>query len=220
MTLLFAQTGAAGECGGVFCTHRLANVTSRHVDGISEHDLYIHKNGLGIKQYMHDYHTSFSQVIALNLACLLDTLKACDRIGGAMAERRKAQNYQQIMHFLTDTVWNALEHQSRERSETLLLRHCWKLGLRCPSEGTASVLHNILILSKKNREREMSIFERHQSFQQLKQAWKRLKTVLRGEDYQYTDYVDVLPMNRHELAGEWYLAAFAEEGPADCSALP
>lgn len=140
------------------------------------------------------------------------------RLGWSM-ERRKCQNYQQVMHYLTDTVWNALENHSRERGEALLLRHCWKLGLRCPTEGTVSVLHNILILSKKNREREMSIFERYQSLQQLKTSWKRLKTLLRAEDFQYVQYVEVLPIDSRDFPAEWYLLAFAEEGAVACSTL-
>lgn len=134
-----------------------------------------------------------------------------------MADRRRSQNFQHLPHYLTDPVWNSVESASREKAESVLLRHCWKLGLRCPSEQTFAVLHNVLTLASRQRHVEMSLFEKYKSLGQLKTAWKKYKGLMRAEDHQYTTYMESLPQSPPDLPAEYQLQAFSEHDRIPCS---
>jgi hypothetical protein len=125
-----------------------------------------------------------------------------------MTDRRKQQNFQALPHYLSEDIWRSFTEQSRERCGHLLLQHAWKLGLRCPSEGTFGVILNILMMGCSDRGNStMGSFERYEFLQQLKKEWKRYKGAKKAEDHLYTEYVEVLPHNPEELPAEYKLDA-------------
>lgn len=125
-----------------------------------------------------------------------------------MVDRRKHQNFQAIPHYLTDALWQSFSQHSRERCQMLVLQHCWKLGMRCPSESTYSVILNMLLMACPGQSRSMSSFERYDLLQQMKRDWKRFKYAKKSEDHLYQEYVEVLPQNPDDLPDEYKLNAF------------
>lgn len=115
------------------------------------------------------------------------------RCGQDMTERRKSQNFQSLPHYLTESVWHSLECDSREKAAMSLWQHAWKLGMRCPSEMTFSVVYNLLVLTKSEK-KDLSMFEQRTFLQHLKKEWKKFKGLKKAEDFQYADYVEILPM--------------------------
>ena len=69
--------------------------------------------------------------------------------------------------------------QGREKCRSLLLTHAWKLGLRCPSEGTFAVMLNLLFLGCADCKRPETSFERYELLQQLKRDWKQFKQAMK-----------------------------------------
>lgn len=130
-----------------------------------------------------------------------------------MADRRRQQNYTALVHYLTDSVWRGLQTAGREKATMMLMQHCWNLGLRCPSESTFSVMHNLVRLCAENS-RQQTSFEIYQSLNQFKKTWRTYKLAHRGEDHTYGDYLEVLPQHSAELPAEYHLSAFAVEGLA------
>ena len=131
-----------------------------------------------------------------------------------MADRRKSQNYQALPHYLTEEQWNSFERLPRERSESALLAHAWSLGLRCPSEGSFAVIFNLLQLTCRSDARtSTSSFQKYQGLQNLKKTWKKYKTGRRADDFQYHEYLEVLPTSVQDLPAEYYLLAFQQDAP-------
>eukprot|EP00435_Cladocopium_sp_Y103_P009296 s2248_g2.t1 len=130
-----------------------------------------------------------------------------------MADRRKSQNFGALPHFLTDEIWNALNAGSREENINRLLAHSWSLGLRCPSEGTFSTIYNIVEAVGRDPGRSRGAFERYEAISQLKKSWRQYKIVRRHEDFQYQEYLLVLPSDPRDLPAEYYLAAFVTDLP-------
>lgn len=140
------------------------------------------------------------------------------RCGQDMTERRKSQNFQSLPHYLTESVWHSLECDSREKAAMSLWQHAWKLGMRCPSEMTFSVVYNLLVLTKSEK-KDLSMFEQRTFLQHLKKEWKKFKGLKKAEDFQYADYVEILPMEVKDLPAEYYLVAFAEQEAVPCRLL-
>ena len=131
-----------------------------------------------------------------------------------MADRRKSQNFQALPHYLTEDQWNSFERLPRERSQSILLTHAWNLGLRCPSEGSFAVIFNLLQLtSRSDAHSSTSSFQKYQALQTLKKTWKKYKSGRRLEDFQYHEYLEILPMSVQDLPAEYYLAAFQQDAP-------
>ena len=135
-----------------------------------------------------------------------------------MAERRKQQDYCNLLHYLTDDVWDALQSKSREQATNCLLSHCWRLGLRCPSEGTFSLLFNLVCLTEQEKI-EVSSFERYSLLNKMKKAWKQFKTANKQSDFDYTEYLETLPAKPADLPAEYYLQAFSEQQATKCRDL-
>lgn len=136
-----------------------------------------------------------------------------------MTERRKSQNFQSLPNYLTEAIWHSLENESREQAAMSLWQHAWKLGLRCPSEMTFSVVYNLLVLTKSEK-KELSMFEQRTFLQRLKKDWKKFKGLKKPEDFQYAEYVEILPLEVKDLPAEYYLDAFAEGEAVPCRPLP
>ena len=132
-----------------------------------------------------------------------------------MAERRKQQNYQSFPKYLTDPLWHALTSQPKERATSMLMRHLWELGLRCPSEQTFSVLQNLLTLVAPQAQ-PISTFEKYEALQALKKTWKKFKTMSKDKDECYLEYMEILPENPADLPDEYALAAFSEHERVSC----
>ena len=117
-----------------------------------------------------------------------------------MTDRRKAQNYQALCHYLTDGLWDTLQQESKEKSVMSLYQHLWCLGLRCPSEATFAMVHGILNLARPGRRDETS-FGKYKALGLLKQQWKRY----RHPDQSYFEYVEILPENPRDgqLSTTW-----------------
>ena len=131
----------------------------------------------------------------------------------SMADRRKAQNFGALPHYLTNEIWDALSAGTKEQNCNLLLGHCWSLGLRCPSEGTFSTVYNILEATGRDTGRSRGAFERYEALSQLKKAWKKYKAVRKADDHQYGEYLLALPQDPRDLPAEWYLQSFAHDLP-------
>lgn len=126
------------------------------------------------------------------------------------SDRRRQQNYENICHLLTPSVWDALQGPNREVARAALLRHCWALGLRCPSEGTFSVLCNLLLLTNPEQV-NMSSYQRYTAVQDLKKEFKRIKHAWRQEDMVYSQYLLVLPANQATVPAEYLMSAFSDQ---------
>ena len=137
-----------------------------------------------------------------------------------MADRRKQQNFTALPHYLTGSIWDAFAKLPREKCQAKLFLHCWLLGLRCPSEPSINMIHNLLLLGVHGGEtRPSSCFQRYQELQQLKHAWKRFKMAKKDEDNQYQEYLETLPADQKDLPHEYFLSAFAEESFVPCRVL-
>ena len=86
----------------------------------------------------------------------------------AMSDRRRLQNYENLPHYLTESQWEILKSGTHEKASSCLFLLCWNLGLRCPTEGTFSMLLNLMELAKGSQTR-MSSFQRYSAFAQLKE---------------------------------------------------
>ena len=122
-----------------------------------------------------------------------------------MADRRKAQNYCSLPHYLTDEQWSSFSKQTKEKTEAQLLCHLWELGLRCPTESTYAVVFNLLQLTCPNDGREKTSFQKYEALQALKRTWKKYKTVRRHDDFKYHEYVETLPSSVQDLPAEYYI---------------
>ena len=92
----------------------------------------------------------------------------------SMVDRRKSQNYTALPNYFTDSLWNLFASSSKEKSQSALFRHGWQLGLRCPSESTYAVIHNILSMVRPEANtKSMSTYERYQKIGEVKKAWKK-----------------------------------------------
>lgn len=136
-----------------------------------------------------------------------------------MSDRRRQQNFQSLPHYLHEGIWTAFTSQGREKCRSLLLTHVWKLGLRCPSEGTFAVILNLLFLGCADCKRPETSFERYELLQQLKRDWKQFKQAMKNEDMVYVEYVLELPSNPDNLPEEYKGAAFADGPPEPCRVL-
>ena len=82
------------------------------------------------------------------------------------------QDYTRVAHYLTETVW----HDLLQKQEVLgvkaesLFRHCYALGLRNPTEPTTAVMTALLV----HAEGEMTSFELHTKFKQVKGMYKAM----------------------------------------------
>lgn len=104
-----------------------------------------------------------------------------------MAERRKQQNFEKIYDYLPSAVWNALEAPNREKARASLLRHCWTLGLRCPSEGSFGMFATMLLMTDPSKP-TFSAFQKYSLIAEIKKEFRKLKTVQRSDDFSYTEY--------------------------------
>lgn len=136
-----------------------------------------------------------------------------------MADRRKSQNFLALHHYLTDALWDALREGPRERAEAALWRHCWRLGLRCPSEATYALVLEMLRQASKDPPKPLTIFERYSQIQDLKTNWKKMKLAKKGEDFQYEAYLEQLPLSPNDLPPEYFALAFADSAAVECRAL-
>lgn len=125
-----------------------------------------------------------------------------------MADRRKQQNFTHLPHYLTQEIWGQLATQPREKTTSLLIGHCWDLGLRCPTEATFGMMYNVLTLANPDQEPARSSFERYTEIGSLKQRWKEYRTAKKEADFKYGEYLMLLPRNVRDLPAEYYLAAF------------
>lgn len=133
------------------------------------------------------------------------------------AERRKQQNYQSFVHYLTGPLWDGLNQYPKEKATGLLLRHLWLLGLRCPSESTFAVINSLLNLTSAPN-RPKSTMEKYEALQQLKKDWKKFKTANRDHDNVYMEYQETLPENPADLPAEFALVAFEQDSFVPCRA--
>lgn len=135
-----------------------------------------------------------------------------------MTDRRRQQNYTCLPHYLTDSLWNRLANEPREQTALLLLAHAWDLGLRCPSETTMGMIHNLLEQGGPQRGPVMSSYERYKAINNLKTSWRNYKQAKKssGQDMLYSEYVDTLPRSPSDLPAEYALQAFASEEPVVC----
>lgn len=133
-----------------------------------------------------------------------------------MGERRKQQNYQALPHLLTEEVWDCLMSAPRHKARSVLFCHAWKLGLRCPSEGTFNTMFHLVALCSKEQ-RQMTMFERYTTMNEMKKEWKSFKSLRKGDDLQYQEYIDILSSDPQDLPGEYYLDAFSSSNPTPCS---
>ena len=126
---------------------------------------------------------------------------------GGMADRRKQQNYENLPYYLLEDVWNNFERQSQEKNTSILVQHAWQLGLRCPSES------NLLNIVNPQPGQNLSAFQRYERLGNLKKEWRKWKAAKKLEDYQYNQYVQVLPQDPRQLPAEYYLVAFQDGAP-------
>ena len=139
---------------------------------------------------------------------------------GTAAERRKSQNYVALPHLLTAQCWEMLETAPVDKASSCLFRHCWALGLRCPSESTFNVLFNLVYLARTGKDRDsMSTFEKYCQLNKLKQQWKHFKVLKKSDDFQYNEFLEVLPTCAQEIPSEYYLDAFVEGEAVACRSL-
>ena len=136
-----------------------------------------------------------------------------------MADRRKQQNYQSLPHYFTEDQWNFFQHNSREKCCSVMLSHAFGLGLRCPAEPTFAVMYNMLDLLKPIENRDTTSFEKYEKVTQLKKDWKMIKHARRGEEFAYTNYLEILPEDPRDLDPEYWIPNFSEHLPVPCSAL-
>lgn len=132
-----------------------------------------------------------------------------------MTDRRKQQNFLALHHYLTEPLWETLKEGPRERAEAALWRHCWCLGLRCPSEVTYALVLEILRQSSKHPPKPLTVFERY-NLNELKTSWKKLKLCKKADDFQYHDYLEQLPLEPADLPAEWSVQAFALHEAVPC----
>ena len=138
----------------------------------------------------------------------------------SMVDRRKSQNYTALPNYFTDSLWNLFASSSKEKSQSALFRHGWQLGLRCPSESTYAVIHNILSMVRPEANtKSMSTYERYQKIGEVKKAWKKMKQVMKTQDYQYAEYLEQLPEFPGDLPAEYSDAAFQNEPAVEKSIL-
>ena len=144
---------------------------------------------------------------------------SCDGITWVkLMELLPLQNYENLPHYLTESQWEILKSGTHEKASSCLFLLCWNLGLRCPTEGTFSMLLNLMELAKGSQTR-MSSFQRYSAFAQLKENWKRFKGRKKGDDWQYHEYLECLPRDNKELPAEYYLLAYQDDTPVECRVL-
>ena len=152
-------------------------------------------------------------VLLITLPCLIIQI-------AGMADRRKQQNYTALPSYCTESQWATFESSSREKSTGVLLNHAWHLGMRCPSEHMFGVMQNFLELVREvPGKRSQTSFERYEQLGSLKKDWKKVKTAMKALDYQYTTYLEQLPVDPRDLEPEYWLACFSHEVPIPSSTL-
>lgn len=128
-----------------------------------------------------------------------------------MADRRKSQNFTALPDYFTDPLWDLFHSSAYEKSQVALFRHAWLLGLRCPSEATYAVIYNVLNLVRPTSStRSVSSFERYQKIGEVKKAWRKFKQVMKPQDMNYMEYLELLPQHPGDLPDEYQEAAFAD----------
>lgn len=133
-----------------------------------------------------------------------------------MTDRRKQQNFLALHHYLTEELWNSLREGPREKAEGAIWRHCWQLGLRCPSEATFALVLELLRQGSNTKPKDLTIFEKYNQIVALKTNWRKLKLLRRNDDFKYQEYMEQLPLTPTDLPAEWYLQAFPVEAPVPC----
>ena len=59
----------------------------------------------------------------------------------------------------------------------------------------------------------MTMFERYTTMNEMKKEWKSFKSLRKGDDLQYQEYIDILSSDPQDLPGEYYLDAFSSSNP-------
>ena len=138
----------------------------------------------------------------------------------AMADRRRSQNYQGIVDYLTPSIWELLANGTREKACQVVLQQAWCLGMRCLTEGTYAVIQQLLKMTGGDRDRQQTSYEVYEGLSKLKKVWKTYKAARRPDDFQYHEYQSELPANPQDLPAEYYLLAFSTEERVPSSYLP
>lgn len=60
--------------------------------------------------------------------------------------RTKSQDWSRMDHFLTESIWQALEQKPFRDAMDRIICHLWRLGLRNPSEGSKAWITALLLL--------------------------------------------------------------------------
>ena len=99
-----------------------------------------------------------------------------------------------------------------KKARASLLRHCWTLGLRCPSEGSFGMFATMLLMTDPSKP-TFSAFQKYSLIAEIKKEFRKLKTVQRSDDFSYTEYLESLPSNFETLPPEYQLSAFPDGPP-------
>jgi len=131
--------------------------------------------------------------------------------------RSKSQDWSRMDHFLTESIWQALEQKPFRDAMDRIICHLWRLGLRNPSEGSKAWITALLLLYQPSK----TPFELRSTFTTVKEAWnsasKRLKKSehLAGVD---PPHILTLPDDPEQLSEDAKRHAYGSEKPCPSKA--